>query len=748
MKKILSLLTGVMLLAFTACSDDDDVFKAEVKYPNETEQDMMTVEVWASEYPIAIQSDGAWHIEKDERFIKVEPAQGTGDAEVTLTVQNNQSEYRKYGKFRIVFDGHEEKNREITVEQKYTGDYDDNAADKLDNSNRIYGVGYSFNAALGKYGTADALEVEVLDTKELINLNQITKGPVQMEISSTTASGSSIAELSNDLAVKANCKGGFGKFKAEASTSFDMSLFNNSNYEFASTYYNVSMYQASCEMAIEQLREYLTDDAYDAINGYPRVDRRGRVRVDYPTDDPSGDSFKRLIDAWGTHVVVKTKLGGRVRHAMTVDISNISSSYDIKAFASASYGGLFVSGGASVDEKYKTSLKENSKNVRNELTVLGGDANAARALAAEVNTANLTKWQNSIDDDCMTLVEVTKVYPIYELIDLIEEDYVAPDGKTYHIDGKDRMNKLKKYMETGIQDVGDYSSYDCGTVTKIKVPSFPDYNGSESSRHSLIETVKLDGQIVAFVCNEYIPNINYDRRVTVIYPARNNNPCFNMGFFIGGYGHKPARVSWDGTNVAVQEYPDMDFGAAKEVYLRGATVYPKAPEGTQSFDGKTDYYTLEGMDGYKYPTVKIFNNIWMREDYSGTGSRTGGNDVIEYVKESTDVYYPISTVKKSYFAPSGWRAPTKKDYEEIQKKLEANAVGNIGATFWANDKGILGYNAWRTGWWDGSQIRYTAGQANHLTIDGYNARIQKNGVFAIVPWNGSAPIKLRLIKEF
>ena len=742
MKKILFLLTGVTLLAFTACSDNDNVFKAEVQYPAGTVENQLTTDAWHSTYQLEVKADGAWRIETNDYFLTVSPESGTGDATVTLTLEDNLGERRKAGKLAFIFEGHEEQNRELRVMQKYAGDYDDNAAGELDTSNKIYAVGYSYDAT-GYWASPNSVRKQIFCTQNLIDDKQLVIGPVQISTSIEMLSGSIITDMTNQLATKAHVEGGFGKFKAEANASFDMSHASNNNYEFASTYYNMEVRKASIETDYKSLmrsKRYLSTDAYYAINGVPYLDEwTGEAYTDYPS---TTEGFKRLIKEYGTHVIVSATLGGRVRHSMEVDVSKVKTDYDIKAFAQASYDGLFVSGGASVDKKYKESYEENRNNINIKVDVLGGDENAAKQLMVTdgLKKENLDAWAATVKDKDLALVNFDQysLVPIYELVN---------EGLTMernNVDGKERKQKLKEYIETGIQDVDDYSSYDCGTVTKITIPDFLDRNNRVDE--SLVETVNLDGQIVAFVCREYIPNINYNNRVTVIYPARNNNPCFNMGFFIGGYGHKPARVSWDGTNVAVQEYPDMDFGAAKEVYLRGATVYSKAPEGTKSFSGSSTPYTLVDVDKNSYPTVKIFNNIWTRQDYRCTHARTGGR--LEYKRDGTYYYYSIGMAKKEFFAPSGWRVPTKKDYEEIKEKLEANLVGNLGETFWAGDNGILGYGAYQTGWWHGGQITHIKGQVDHLTLDNHIVRIQERGSFLIDPWGDNDPLQLRLIKEF
>ena len=173
----------------------------------------------------------------------------------------------------------------------------------------------------------------------------------------------------------------------------------------------------------------------------------------------------------------------------------------------------------------------------------------------------------------MTIVNFSSksLVPLYELVD--REATMEYDG----FNGEDRYQALKSYMTDG--SIGaDFSTYKCGTVTEFTVPSFADAKYNET----LIKDIYLDGQWVGQVCNEYIPNINRDKRVTVVYPVVNNKPRYNMGFYLGdGKSHKPARVSWSGTNVSVEEYDELDYEKATTVYLRGASVLPKLPEGSQ-----------------------------------------------------------------------------------------------------------------------------------------------------------------------
>lgn len=684
-KKLFTGLAVISALSLSSCKDEDSFF-AEVEYPNETTDNVLTVDAWASEYPIEINTDGEWRVEKDSRFFRVTPENGTGNATVTLHVQNNQSEDRKQGTLSFIFPDHEDKNVELTIEQKYSGDYD--TATPIGTSNKVYAIGYSYDAT-GEWASPNSVKIEIFDTKLLSEEGKHVVGPTQASLVENIITGSSISEMTNALAVKADVKGGFGKFKAEASASFNMDHAKNTNFEYATTYFNLDVRTASFDTDLMTLAEnYMTDDAWYAINGVPRENKRtGKKKVSYPS---TIEGFKNLVKYYGTHVIMTANLGGRVRYSMEADINKITSSYDIKAFAKASYDGAFVSASGSVDEKFKQSYKDNKQNVTIRLSILGGDESKAKRLGSSdgFKKSNLDDWVQSVTAENMALVgfDSNSLVPLYELVDesLTEEE----DG----VDGKARKEALKQYMNGGMENDPDFSTYDCGTVTEFDIN---DINFSNAGNNgSLVRDVVLDGQYVGQICNEYIPNINRDERVTVVYPVINNVPRYNMGFFLGNRSHKPARICWDGTNVVVQEYADLDFGTVTKLYLRGASISSTLSDGTTTMPGivKDSYCEVFGKS---YRLVKIFNHLWFGEDYQAT-KKNNGTPLID-VNEGREIdsynnryYYAWYIPRDSKIPPSGWRIPSADDYRAIQSKLAANGINEVGKAFMQD--GVLGFN--------------------------------------------------------
>ena len=716
---------AIALVTLAACSSSDDAkYVADVSVPATvptTQEGYLLLEAGAHEFTFDIKTEGKWTVTSQNRFLHVKNGSGTGNGTVTIEVENNTFEDRKLGALDITFPGHESENKTITVEQKYLGDYGGNAANIIELNNKIYGVGFSYDIK-GEWASPNSVKVEIFDTDSLIKSGILATGVPQMEVSDYTITGSTISEVSNKLCIKASVEGSYGAFQAEANASFDMETSESSTYEYASTYFDIQLYRASLSKSPQSLIfDYMTDDAYNAINGLPVKTKRGMRNLYGNTRE----GFKKLIDDFGTHVIVEAGLGGRLRRSMQVNTSEITSSYDVKAFAKAGYDGV-CKAEASVDEHFKQSYKENAKAIKTSMSVLGGDKDLALDLVADggFTSKNYTAWRKSVQDTAMTIVNFSSksLVPLYELVDREAEG------------GEDRYTALKSYMTDG-SVAADFSTYKCGTVTEFEVPSFEGAKYNET----LIKDIYLGGQWVGQVCNEYIPNINRDKRVTVVYPGVNNKPRYNMGFFLGdNKGHKPARVSWDGTNVAVEAYEELDYGAATKVYLRGASVLPRLPEGTTALkaDDPRDEY-LEMID-WKYPLVKIFNNVWMRENWHS--GNTSGQPLREY---DIDVNGEKFTVKSQEFSdendiyanfPASWRVPTKDDAQSIIDKLSNNGFAQpITALLYGGVTGfedVLSY-AIGYGW-----VYYKLTDEKSLQFSLYN------GTLRVTDIRGRMPVRL------
>ena len=672
MKKIRSLMAiAIAMTTFVACSDsdDDNKYVADVNVPTNvptTSEGYLLLEAGAHEFTFDIKTEGKWTVTSQNRFMHVEPAEGTGNATVTVAVQNNQSDDRKEGTLIITFPGHEEQNKTLNVEQKYLGDYGGNA-DVLDVGNRIYAVGYSYDAT-ETYANPDAVRLEVFDTGRLIKKGLLTTNSADIKLSDNTITGSSVNEMSNKLSVKAGVSGSYMGFKGEVKASFNTDYSQSLNHEYAITFLDLLVRRASLSKSIEALKdEYMTEDAYVDINGAPII-IRNKKRIRYPNTE---EGLKSLVRDYGTHVVVKSGLGGRIRRAMDVDISDITSSYDIKAYAKASYEGV-VDANVEVDENYKEAFKENKSSITINSHVLGGDENLAKTLSTQsgFTKSNLLSWMHSVTADKMALVsfEEKSLVPLYELVD--RNATVEEDG----FDGNLRYNALKQYLDGGMAYDDEYSTYNCGTVVEIDVPKF-----DNKWNTTLVKDVYCDGHWFAQICNEYIPAINRDERITVIYPVIANRIRYNMGFFLGSDALKPARVSWTSKGVCIEEHSDLDFGKVSKLYLRGSSISPILYDGLEAKTGTArDEYldAIRGTSTGTYPIVKIFNMMWARESYKYMSKTNSSRDVTVMLDGNPvtikNVCVPLSVAKDPQNYPSGWQVASWDEFKSMLETLKAN----------------------------------------------------------------------------
>ena len=747
MKKLVSFKITALVIAmfaccmtFSACSDDDDLvgIQAEVVLPSDV--DLMELEAWSYVVPFEIKSDSEWRIEKNGDFFDVIPSEGEGNATVEIHVTDNIHEERQNGELRIVFPNDESKNMILNLQQKWEGDYDENDNTTATVGPKKYALGYGYNV-MEQYANSASVKGQIFMMNALYANGIATCDNSQKDYSMQTITGSTVSEISNQLAANVNVKGKYGKFKGELKSSFTMEHVKNSNYEYAITYYNIGTQTYSFEFGSREIAsKYMTEAAYNAING---------LDDDYATDNPDG--LKNLIEDYGTHVVLEARLGGRIRHSMEINVSDIQSEYDLEAFASAAYDGIFVDASADAEDKFKESYKENQSSISTQIKVIGGSDLAWNNLISKFTKENVNAWAQSLDSVNVGLIDFIdkgSLLPLYELVDSLYPE---------------RKAALRDYIE-GEAMAKDFEAYQyqCGTVTKFDIPTF-------DKKGTLVKDIKLGGQLVGQICEEYIPQINKDSRVIVVYPVINDKMRMNMGFFIGDEYHKPSRVSWNGEKLTIEEYPELDFGNVKTLYLRGSSIRATAGEDVNIKEGtvKDAYLVGNGIvrddntgaidaTPKNYPLVKILNNIWTREDY--VSPRDGKGNILsigwnehhgDLYWRKGEVYHRSSAASNADYPPYGWTIPSSEVYKSIQKVLNA---GNTGHYFL--EDGLLGYNASFKGWvdmffWNKEEVvRGGDQQAEYMTSDKHHVRIRKDGTYAVESGlDNNWYMRVRLIKK-
>lgn len=708
--KTMALFISVLSLSitFSACSDENfKGIQADVELPSDA--NLMELEQYSYSIPFEIKSDSEWEIDfafDDGKYIcYAYPNKGVGNATVKICVLDNWTDYRRNGEMYITFPKDESKNKVIKLSQKcYLDNYDQ--ITEVTDGDRIYAVGYGYNF-LGEYASAGSVSLNPIIKIEQYK-DRVHTGGVDASYEAKTYSGSSVTQLLNELSADAKFEGKYCGFKGEIGATFNMKDFSNNNNEYAISYVEVAQQNIFLEMNHNEIiGEMMTDAARKAINGLPYESKGGE---ELPTSYPSTPAgLKKLVQDYGTHLILRARLGGKLKYRMTVDVSKVEGSYDLKAFANCSYNNSFIKASAGVSDDLRSSYKQNSKACEVKVLIQGGGKEEALKLGVSGgdNDENLKAWQNSLKDTKnQTLVGLdinNGMIPLYELVDRSSKG-----------GGEERYQALKDYITGKMEGLEGATSealgidmnYETGTVAHLKeIPTFDDSKAS----NSLIKDVNVGGQNVARVCEEFIPLIDKTKRVTVIYPVISDKVKYNMGYFVGNDSHKPAKVCWDGSSLSVVECSSQPIGKKKELYIRGASFMDSSSDEKKIESTVSEYkWSAPGYNGpYQYSLVKIFDKIWMRENYKGNRKEDGdpfGEDydlkpVWASHNGSSQCYYSENMVTKNPnpmypFAPKHWRVPYREDYVNIINTLQENQIQSSSAkAFYPDSKGgVLGFH--------------------------------------------------------
>lgn len=690
---------AVALLA--SCSDDDIV--ANVQLPEEIEQSMAEgLENHSYSIPFEVKSDAEWKIEFDEAGDEIayaHPAKGKGNATVNLYVMDNLTTASRQGNMTIVFPEDESKNKVVPLKQKAKDGSDDNfSTDAV--GNITYGVGYGFNAVTGV--GARAIKSQVIKAQLLTEGNYVQKAPTSStSIDFQTHTGSTVKELSNNFSASTEFSGGGWGIEAEANAKFDMNNYSKDEFQYAMSFVDVAKEQITVTLHQDEWPYWedheegcFTRAAYNAING---------IHSKYPTDN---EGFKRLFDNFGTHVIRTATLGGRLTIATTINTSEITTEYDLEAFAKMSYSGIVdVSG--EVNDTYKNSFNENSSACQTKISALGGSSAIFSDLSDLVgdgakNAANA--WFESMNENEAT----------WTFIGLDNKDDLIPIWDL--VEDAERADMMKDYFESGqyAEDVTHGVIYDLGVQAHL-VDGAPNFEITGTQ----IADVKIgqnNNKTVARICNEFIPELDETAPVKVVYPVINGKVKWNMGWFVGNEYFPPRRIVNVNGNIKVEAIRNEDqTGEANEVYIRGVRIAstPVDEETVAENAISTPYYELLMRDYSlsNYKVVKILDNIWLGENYAAL-KNVDGSDL--YVDSSTGwgshpvvgtpgqegynnwYYYDYKLLYQWNPLPEGWHMSVNHEY--VERILNMLKPYNIKPAEAFCHGGCLRFNAIPTGY--------------------------------------------------
>ena len=668
---LMSMLTAVTF-SFASCQDDDFMdTDAMVENTNASQtigDGDILVEGHAYTMPFTVKANGKWRIEQDRYFFTLSEEEGIGPKVIKIYVQDNRYDERKQGHMTIITtDGQGREQRQVLeIVQKGCSESVTRAISLVPTSNRVYSIGYGYSTLKG-YNNHNAITSKILDVNKLLDQEKFTQSNLNAEITyehytansrdglvnamcdslghmlsyiPKQESSDTKEQVSSDTPKQKDAKKLTLPFTFEVGAAFGMDNNQTECHDYAISYLNYGVRRMQIEPGIGLLRKYINEDAAMAING-EMEEYKGKEGV------------RNLIRDFGTHMVKGARIGGRIRSTLDIKTDSVSDTYDLDLYARIAIGEKDL---LKCSDQFKKSYKKDMGYCRHKLNVVGGTQESVDKMTYEVTPSTLDQWKTSIQDTAMVMVgfEEGDLIPIYELAST-----------------EARKQEIRNYMEgqgPGTMSA-DYAPAQTGTVTEIEVPSFDAYS------KTLVKNIMLSGERVGIACNEYIPQLNKDERVTVIYPVVNGKLALNQGVFLGDEEHKPSRVNWrkDSAEPKITPYVQLDYGTPTKIYLQGTSVSTKLAQGQEVRRAKLQDAYMEGMTcaggistQKDYPLVKIFNRIWTREDYQGE---------VEDGLSRCSRYYSNKSIARSGI--QGWEIASDRDFELLKQGISASGTNSF-----------------------------------------------------------------------
>lgn len=667
-----------------ACSDDPDVPPVPSSLIELSEQ---RVEIGCDGryYSVTMQITEAGYSLQDIRatteadWIRLEADTISRDGRLTFYVKPNTDARSRDGIINLTLNSNlSTLNSSLTIHQRSEAEDDSNALNG-DSISRKARVGYGYNMLID-YMSPECVTEPILDYEKLVQAEQTwgtiiaEEGRAQQSLS--YHSSYSVEEMSKWMSEQTTTEVDF-LFVNKSVTKFQ----KTSEYDLQQQTFGYSSLskviatrfvdEGKLQSIIRQGNDIFTADFRELYNQV--------------NSNPSADNVKQLVTKFGTHLVTYADLGGRLDYSVNFR-SEETSRQSVEKYL-----------------KYKNGQKKEDKETQEashaivssgglNFDIYGGTEAAINALQNHANTKDrygqvdpgvLGEWLNSIkrsDPQSVSLVRCM-LQPIWQLF----TNQQARVAIINHI-------LALAYSEAGevgtrLQELGLDNYYQLKVTDEM-------LRFGTNAKSTLAKIVYYDGLPKVEICNEYVPELRGDRRVTIFYPIFRGQTNIRRGFFLGDGENAPAEVTFDNVGGCyVQRLEGYGPGTRLDTlyYVDGA-FYPtsigiKIPPYTMTVRDEWLYlFGHEGADGHgNYPVVKIGSGFWTRmnatdhlgfEDEWGDFAEdiydVGGKDVL-----FADVFYHVNSdaVNIANFTVNDknhWYLPTSNDMNALLQYIGNN----------------------------------------------------------------------------
>ena len=526
----------LMIVSAAGCREKEN---PDIKLPINTE---LSFPSYAELYKVGVEEDEAWEIKSHPEWAT--PMQDVGSAgdKIVLFVEDNFEEEERKGEMSVITDKHE---IVYTITQNSSLSDEENAEIVSDEILSLtYGVGYGINVfgtpSSGKYKFAGAIVNPANLSRILAEVGEADAYCAEDHYFSMTESisGTSTTNLATQLSVNAGIEVEVTGFSGSLNGKFTSN--ESSNTETAYAIREIKHVVGSRYLRPGILRS-LSAENCDSIFAKSFYSLSQSIKKNPSNSD---NYIKKLLDNYGTHLVVHGTLGGELELAMEMTSTEKISEMDINATLNLSSD--IVNGDASFTmNETETAL---AKNTKISLKTYGGNnvytlkpgTTFEEAMQEALSTSQLNNWIASIKDkSALALIDV-QLYPIYDLM----PDAASRDAVREYMINKYQKSKTKigplNFAVSGFGDEGVIAG-------EAYIPQID---------------VKLE------CYQEKVPEISNDEPSIIIYSGTQHEMNYDRGFFIGSKTLKPGKLRKNREGkYTFEEFEDLEPGQITELYV-------------------------------------------------------------------------------------------------------------------------------------------------------------------------------------
>ena len=347
-------------------------------------------------------------------------------------------------------------------------------------------------------------------------------------------------------------------------------------------------------------------------------ERLRRIRYELSGEERTKAVEQTLVD-FGTHVIIEVDLGGRIDYTFTMrkDVS-FDNNEEMRQEIDYTLGRL-----ADTDRTARNRNISSSKSQSGAITVTGGSEATRRQLesdigglspSGQIDPSHLTNWLASInysqyfERDAALEVIHFELMPVWDIVpDDLRQDFLEGAFRLVS-----RSDSSLPASFTGT-DIYQMDANEAALFT---------FDNADDPATTLCRLLYIDDQPVLQVCQEYVPKIRTDRRVTIAYPIYKQKIRMNEGLFPGDGTHSPAYVGFSGGDCYVNPVDGYSPGdRIGTFYYVNGNLMTHNPANVDGLTGKSrhvenDCFVYVGDDVRRSPIVKVGSLFWTRRDIS------------------------------------------------------------------------------------------------------------------------------------